>query len=466
VGKNRKMKSTRALVFIIIAISILFVLVNKKSKKNTPREESKLTLVLKDWEKNGGDLSEKINKLSNYSVETKEEAQAICHALSCSRLVCEKEDSTIMSASLHALLGLFQNKIINSEEAYNELGENGLPHLRRFFVERFDAYPEDKADDLLSILKILAMYGDLEDLDFVIKAAHKPLKPDSYKWSEVLGQVTNKHPGWEKLCDSLRSPLPKGFLCVAYLDFANNHAMIGGLQNHPFNSSEGILKIKEWLSSTDDKYFDYAVSATTALPFIADENRHGLLEIAKAHPDITVRIETAWVMTKIGDPDGRKQLQNWCLDVKYSWKASGYLEELGYKNDIPASCLDPDFHATAEMCNWLSHPNEYNKPPDKIEMYDKRELYWPPTKDTRKVWLFKYTYNPNKDRKEAESGVGMVGGAITFALCGTPTANLSPEDIYGLHCSLELREGFCRKELEIYNPEDGRKILRKYNKGF
>jgi hypothetical protein len=459
------MKSTRYIIFILIVIAAVFRLVYNEPKQSNTDKESRLIKILNNWEENGGDLSGEIYKLSDYTVNTKKEAQAICHTLSSSRLIKEIQNSIIMPDSFHSLISLFQNNYINSEEAYYELGENGVPHLRDFLTEKFDTYPEENADDLLEILEVLAMYGALDDIDLIIKAARKPLKPDSYMWSEVFDEITDEHPGWERLCDGLRSPLPKGFLAIAYLDFANGFAINGKLKNHPFDSPEGILRLKEWLLNNDNRYYSYAISVVSALPFIALESRDELLLIAKAHQDVSVKIETAWAMAKTGDIEGRKQLQNWCLDVKYSRRACSYLEELGHKDEIPESCLDPDFKAIAEMCLWLSHPNEYNKPPDKIELFDKRELYWPPTEDKRKVWLFKYTYEPDKDRKDADVGIGMVG-SITFALFGAETANLSPEDVYALHCDMELREGRSRRELETYNPEDGRKILRKYNKGF
>ena len=91
----------------------------------------------------------------------------------------------------------------------------------------------------------------------------------------------------------------------------------------------------------------------------------------------------------------------------------------------------------AEMIQWLEYPTEFGRAPDHIEVYDHRRLFWPPTKDERDVWLFRYRYE--EEGGEPEEGVGMVG-SVTFALFGEATADLPPEDIYALHCVWELQQ--------------------------
>ncbi len=102
--------------------------------------------------------------------------------------------------------------------------------------------------------------------------------------------------------------------------------------------------------------------------------------------------------------------------------------------------------------------------PDAIELYDTRELYWPPTEDKRQVWLFKYTYNDDDDG-EPEDGVGMVG-SVTFALFDDSTSELSPEDIYGIHCCWELQMSEDSSAPEDCDPATGCAILARHNDGF
>jgi hypothetical protein len=463
VVKEKQMLEVRGrIIRYVTAASLcsLFVGCNQSDGGRTV-SESKLSSVLVKWEKEGGDLAEMLRELGDYPIKDRTDAQAVCHALACPRVA--QPDARATSSPLFTLAALFQDAA--SEEAVIEFGKNGLPHLRRWVRERMGKAKDRETNDLLFTLKVLAGYGCTEDVDLIVEAAHMPLEPESYMWPLIFEQVDDKHPAWRRLCDGLRDPLPESFLAVAYLDFANGHAIHGALDNHPFATRAGVAKLRMWLSDPNTDNSSYARSAATALPFVPEAPRNELLELAGAHPDITVRMEAAWAGAKVGDLRGRQQLQDWCRDVKFSRTASQYLEELGYQDEIPAECREPDFQAAAEMCGWLAHPQEYERPPDKIELYDKRILFWPPTNDRRAVWLFKYTYLPVKEGEELEIGIGMVG-SYTFALWGEVTPDMSPEDVYGIHCCWELETNEDRRAPAERTAAAGRRILSKQNKGF
>jgi hypothetical protein len=97
-------------------------------------------------------------------------------------------------------------------------------------------------------------------------------------------------------------------------------------------------------------------------------------------------------------------------------------------------------------------------------LYDTRELFWPPTNDKRRLWLIKYTYN-DEERGETDRGIGMVG-SVTFALFSEATADLSPEDIYGLHCCWEMEMNEDSRAPKKRGAKAGRKILSRKNAGF
>src|SRR5438445_11624897 len=77
---------------------------------------------------------------------------------------------------------------------------------------------------------------------------------------------------------------------------------------------------------------------------------------------------------------------------------------------------------------------EFGAPPDAVELYDTRTLYWPPTRDRRQLWLVRYTYrhDPGEDVR-----IAMVG-STTFALFGETTAELLPAAEYALHRRSQL----------------------------
>jgi len=96
------------------------------------------------------------------------------------------------------------------------LGQEGLPILRLFVEDALREMPS-KSCDVLTILKILALYGNSEDCELIANAARKPIDPDSVIWSAVLNQYDEGHPDTARMIEKLRRPLPpEGFFRVAY----------------------------------------------------------------------------------------------------------------------------------------------------------------------------------------------------------------------------------------------------------
>jgi hypothetical protein len=284
----------------------------------------------------------------------------------------------------------------------------------------------------------------------------------------ILEIVTREgHPWQKELLDALREPLPAGFAGVAYLDFANTVARHGGSAPHPFDTARGHALLDAWLSDANEDHFSYAHSAAASLPFVAAAARSNLLARAEAHPDQGVRLEAAWAAAKCGGERGLDTLRAACADPRSATAALRYLHELQAESgarDLSIPVLSDDFLAMAEMCQWLAHPQEFGRPPAAIVEADARELFWPPTNDRRRLWLFRYEYPPDGNEGEPDTGYGMVG-SVTFALFGETTADKRPEEVYALHCAWELEinrdprapaERSARAGLELlarHNPE-------------
>jgi hypothetical protein len=292
-----------------------------------------------------------------------------------------------------------------------------------------------------------------------------PGVPKGYLWSVIFGIVAEQHPDAVAICEGHREPLPEGFLGVAYLDFANALAVKQLITRHPFDSKVGIARLVAHLAARDPKLYSYAVSATASIPFVNASARETLMVSADQHPDALVRLEAAWALAKTGSEFGRQRLAQLSLNPRYAQRAVAYLEELGLGPHIPSRARAPDFQAIAQMCNWLMHPNEFGRPPDQITEYDTRDLNWPPTGDRRRFWLFKYRYEPQGADGQAHEGIGLVG-STTFALFGEATADLAPEDVYGLHCCWELQIQKDARAPEKRNAAIGRQMLAEANPGF
>lgn len=423
--------------------------------------KSPLVKALEKWIKIGGDLDEILSKNRNGHVKSVTEAKAICVALDVLYAERNGAHDDFICSPLHTLTAFFQQ--VENKPPFEFLKKEGLPRLRRWVCDVLDGKVV-KEGDVMFILKILAMYRQHEDVELIAKAARKPIDPESYMWSLIFSQFTAEHPYSAEMIDALRDPLPSDFILVGYLDMANVLAFNGKLEQHPFDSQAGQSCLEAWLRDTNKENVSYALSATTALPFIAQSSREELLQVAADHSNPTVCIEAAWAQAKSGDLDGLESLTNHCLDPCYSLTAQQYLEELGHTNRIPEDAKHPDFMAIAEMAHWLAHPNEYGRPPDDIELFDSRNLFWPPTNDRRRLTLIKYTYD-DSEGGDPDLGIGMVG-SITFALFDEATVDLSPEDIYGIHCCWELEVNEDSRAPKVRTAKAGRKILARDNEGF
>lgn len=423
--------------------------------RKTPLEKG-----LDTWTKTGGSLSDVLGEHAYQAVRSSSEAKAVGSALDALSSRRYRNESDRAPSSLQTLTAFFQN--VDSEEAFDVFATDGLPRLRTWVRELGSANNIDE-DDVLFIMKILAMYQQRQDVDLIANAALAPLKADGFLWSIILGQFGPEHPFANDMIDALRDPLPTGFILVSYLDMANALAIAGKLNRHPFDSDGGRSQLETWLRAEDEESYSYAHSATAALPFIDRPAREPLLRLAYEHPSYLVRMEAAWAHAKSGDPEGLARLSELCLDPRFSHTAQQYLSELGHTGKIPAKAREAGFQAVAELANWLAHPSEFGRPPDRIDLFDTRELFWPPTNDTRQLSLVKYEFDDESG--ETEIGVGMVG-SVTFALFGEATADLSAEDIYSLHCCWELEMDGDPRAPKERTPTAGRKILAYHNPGF
>lgn len=422
--------------------------------------KSKLEKAINNWLKNGGDLTAMLKSIRITSIKSKKDASAISQALKRISFAGEEKESELRSL-FNTIAAFFQ--IAETKAAFNELSETGLPELRRILDEGLKN-PTNRESNLMFLLKILALYQQEIDAYKIVEVAKSGFKANGYMWSVILSIFDKKHPHWKIVLDGLKSPLPDDFICVAYLDFANIHAIDGDLHAHPFDTEEGVKRLKKWLLDKNEELYSYARSATTALPFLNAKHQAELFPLARQHPDDTVKVDSAVALARAGDPAGIQELKKWAVDKNHSITACQHLTELGYENEIPPEAQDVDFKALAEMVSWLSHPAEYGYPPDQIHQYDSRILYWPPTNDYRKVWLFKYTYEPTVEDEEKYTGISMVG-SVTFSLTDEDDADLTPEEAYGLHCAWELKINNDPRAPGEVTPKAGLKILKRYNKG-
>jgi hypothetical protein len=277
--------------------------------------------------------------------------------------------------------------------------------------------------------------------------------------------LEKEHPEATDVFEALREPLPEAWAGVCYLEWANRAAEKQPLSQHPFNSKAGIARLAEYLIDPEPDSWVDASCAVAAVPFVDPAAREKLFDSADRHPSPQVRLDAAAARARTGSELGVQRLAELCLDPRLADSAIEHLEKLGLAANIPAKAREPGFRAMAEMCTWLSDPSEHGRPPDEITEYDTRVLNWPPTGDRRQLWIFKYRYEPDADRDEAEEDVGLVG-SITFSLFFVTSTDMKPEEIYALHCCWELQTRGDPAAPKEISASYGRKMIAKANRGF
>lgn len=429
---------------------------------------SKLTSALIAALGESASAGDRIRDVSKESIKTADEAELVVRLLKLFPLPPHSYAARAVGSPLHDVLAWMQGG--KDKDVVAVFRELGGPELLRIFDETIRVAPADDKSraksDLLFLLKIVCKYAPEGGLERLVTAVRSPLLKDGYLWSVIFNIVSNDgHPWQIDIVEALRDPLPYGFSAVAYLDLSNAVARSGKLARHPFDTEAGLALLQGWLLDKDEERSSYGHSAAASIPFLSPEAREKVQALADQHRDRGVQLEAAWAAAACGEERGYQTLEAACLVPQEASAAMHYLTELGAEDRIPLQAKSDDFKAISEMCQWLAHPMELGSPPHEIRQVDTRELFWPPTNDRRKLWVFRYEYPPRDGKSEPEIGHGMVG-SVTFALFGESTPDLSAEQIYGLHCSWELEKNRDARAPQKRTVEAGVQILKEYNPGF
>jgi hypothetical protein len=424
----------------------------------------KFIALVDAWIAKGGQFHDP----DKYAITTAAEVDAICRALDSQHIFAANSIHTPAFFYLTAYLHHAKTKV-----AVDAFRAKGLDRLRRIFNRLLDqpTIPEEK-DFLLRdryrasvfILQVLAAQKVPGDGSLIVRGA-RDRRLSGGSWSMVFEFMERGHSDTWNILEALRDPLPEDSCGDCYLYWSNKFAATGEMLPHPFATKEGIARLARYVSDSDIDDHYSVCWAVRALPFVDDGARSDLLDIADRHSDGRVRLEAAAVRAQTGSKLGAERLIGLCLDPRLANEAIARLETLGLSDRIPAQAREPGFQAMAEMCTWLSHPNENGRPPDEIAVYDTRALNWPPTGDRRQLWILKYRYEPDEWEPEGDEGVGLVG-STTFSLFFVTSAKMKPEEIYALHCCWELRMHGDPAAPKDISAEYGQKKLAEANPGF
>ncbi len=353
--------------------------------------------------------------------------------------------------------------------------ERGAPaHLLRIF----DALIEDAAEDaelfhaLMQGVAAMALFEMQEGVSRMLRASQIEDQWGNLGWHAVYVNVVpkKKHAWVGALVEGLKADIPGGMIGILFLDLCSLQASVKQLREHPFNSRLGVQRMTSWLKQENGAQVSFAESVCLSLHFLSESDRAQLLKIADESPEPHVRIAAAKARIDLDDESGFETLREIGNDPRYALGIIRYLmENQAPIERFPERLTAPGFKsflAKAELCEWLAHPNEFGRPPQKIRKMDSRKIYWPPSDEMRRVYLFRYEYPPRDGKKKPTIGVGMVGGATTFSLFGEVTEDMEPEEMYALHCAWELEFMQDKRAPKKRTVRAGLRILGDYNEGF
>ncbi len=407
----------------------------------------------------GADFVAVFDELGAVRVTDYDDALALCAALE--QLPDPAPGALPGRTPLDVILGLFQS--VETEVAYDAVLREGLPKLSEILSERLNAPilepdPAQRASTMFGI-KILGLFGGFHTPDLLARAAQLPVWSDEPLWLRVLSIGGESYTSWSRVLEKLRNPLPRGLAGLAYLEFANALARANEGMQHPFDTQEGRNRLAEFLQEQEPKHAPFkAKNAAEALVHLQSVETRELIRLALEHQSPIVQFEGACASARLGEQEGINLLSRFSLDLNLSIRARMVLQELELHHSVPDRASEPNFEAMAKLVDWLSDPEELGAPPDRISMLDSRELLWPPSSDLEKLWLFRFSYENHPYGGPGFEGVGLVG-SITFCLFGETNPSMSPEDIYALHCCLELQIDDDPRAPEKRTVDAGRRLL-------
>jgi hypothetical protein len=115
---------------------------------------------------------------------------------------------------------------------------------------------------------------------------------------------------------------------------------------------------------------------------------------------------------------------------------------------------DPAFAALAEFSNWMAQGNAMRRPPEDLQIIDRRELPWPPQRTPTTFWLVRFRSIDLRGESTGKFEIGLVGGTTTV-LESFGCESLSLDEMYAICCywAMSARGLICDGPIETPSPE-------------
>jgi hypothetical protein len=236
-------------------------------------------------------------------------------------------------------------------------------------------------------------------------------------------------------------------LAASVLDLANYTSEKGLVDRHPAADrrlrmigllgelTQGLARLEEQLGanpadastlaeSVEDSVA-LAVALCRALSLIGDRAAIGKLNQALELRHRRLRVEAAAALATLGEPAGRQALAGLASEPVVRQRVLAYASECDCLDLVDPQYLTEEARAEGDLALWLAQPAQVGIPPTRLEVVDRRELYWPGYEEQVTCFLIRYTY------EFAGGGLSNVGivGPLVHAF-DDDLGDLAPDDIY------------------------------------
>jgi hypothetical protein len=244
-------------------------------------------------------------------------------------------------------------------------------------------------------------------------------------------------------------------VAAALLDVTNYLVRTGRLDAHPAKDRVARLAtlaqaVTAELEKLEARQFDTATSETVAesvelavalcetLAQVGDRSVLGKLTPMLELKHRRLQAEAASALARLGEKRGLDHLAALAEHAAIRSRALAYLEELAEIERADEQFRSPQARAEGDAAAWLADPYRYGFPPQTLELVDSRRQFWPGYDDPVDCFLFRYLYPlPHGDL----AGIALAGPDVdSFE---ADSAQLEPEDLYGLFASRAIEHDDC-----------------------
>ncbi|QGJ68909.1 Hypothetical protein PBC10988_5740 [Planctomycetales bacterium 10988] len=327
-----------------------------------------------------------------------------------------------------------------------------------------DQPPEKLCLQLLTLCIRLQVF---ECRSFLKQAARKPLAPHSYDWAILFDEIQSFPELTLSLLEDFKHPLPPSIIGLSFLDFANQLGYQGKLPVHPFDTSQGIQRLDQWLQESYTTYPTKALSVASSLGHLKNPQRQYLLNKCLNHEDENVKCEAAWSAVLMGKEESLTLLKEFAINNCFQYRACEYLTRLGKPDLIPEEATSLQQQALGELIDWLTQPSEFGWPPDEVNIRSTINIEWPPTgrEENLSIVEYRYQYSPFQDTDNLEQnpqpfhGVALIG-SIPYSLYQHTSPEMKDEEVLAVHCCWEMKVLKKSKAPDTLSVEAGKRLLK------